>query len=103
MLGGQAIRRGDRVLVMLIAANFDPAAFPCPQQVDPKRTPNKHLAFGFGAHFCPGSPLARLEIELAIQELLRRMPDYALSDPATGENDLDGAGGWERLGIRPNG
>jgi cytochrome P450 len=103
MIGNVLIRKGDRILVMLNAANFDPEIFACPRDVQPKRSPNKHVGFGFGAHFCPGSPLARLEIELALGELLRRMPDYQLADLSIGSNDLDGPGGWERLAIRPCG
>jgi len=99
-LGGQAIRAGERVLVMLAAANFDDTVFPSPTRIDPERKGSGHLAFGLGPHFCPGAPLARLEIELALGELLRRMPNYSLADPASlagGVADL--AQGWHQVMI----
>ena len=68
--GNHKIRQGDRLLLFLEAANYDPASFSCPAQFDPQRRPNKQIAFGFGPHQCPGATLARLEIQVALEVLL---------------------------------
>jgi pimeloyl-[acyl-carrier protein] synthase len=68
--GDHLIRRGQRVMLFLEAADYDPAQFPQPATFDPHRHPNKHIAFGFGPHQCPGATLARVEIQLALEELL---------------------------------
>jgi len=80
-LGGQRIRRGDLVLVSLGAANHDEAAFTDPDSLEIARALSRHVAFGQGAHFCLGAPLARLEGDIAFRTLLRRMPDLRLNAP----------------------
>ncbi|HEY1349903.1 MAG TPA: cytochrome P450 [Ktedonobacteraceae bacterium] len=69
--GNPAIERGQRLLLFLEAANYDPAVFPQPEQLQLQRRPNKHLAFGYGPHQCPGATLARVEIQIALEEVLR--------------------------------
>ena len=69
-LGGQRIRRGDFILLMLAAANRDPRQFAAPEKLDFLRKPNRHLAFGFGPHICLGAHLARLEVSIALAEFL---------------------------------
>jgi cholest-4-en-3-one 26-monooxygenase len=81
-LGGQRIREGDKVVVWYASANRDEAVFPHADRFDVGRTPNEHLAFGFGPHFCLGAALARLEIAIVFEELLRRLPDVAPAGPA---------------------
>jgi cytochrome P450 len=81
VLGGEQIATGDRVFALLAAANRDPAVFSQPDELDLARRPNKHLAFSSGAHFCLGAPLARLEAQIAIGELITRFPDYDLAEP----------------------
>jgi cytochrome P450 len=81
MLGGQQIRRGDLLIGVLGAANRDPRQFAEPQQLDLQRGSQRHLAFGHGAHYCLGAPLARLEGAVALGTLLRRLPTLRLSVP----------------------
>jgi cytochrome P450 PksS len=78
-LGGITMPRGEMVFVALTSANRDERQFPNPDTLDLTREPNKHLAFGLGAHFCLGGPLARLEGQLAINTPLRRLPDLRLT------------------------
>jgi cytochrome P450 PksS len=78
-IGGVTIPRGEMVYVAVASANRDGRHFPDPDVLDITREPNKHLSFGLGAHFCLGAPLARLEGELAINALLRRLPGLRLT------------------------
>jgi cholest-4-en-3-one 26-monooxygenase len=80
-LHGQQIRAGHELLLLYAAANRDPRAFEEPDVLDVTREQSRHLAFGFGSHFCLGAHLARLEIRVMFEELLRRMPDWELADP----------------------
>jgi cytochrome P450 PksS len=77
-LGGVTIPRGEMVFVAIASANRDERQFPNPDVLDLTREPNKHLSFGLGEHFCLGAPLARLEAQLAINTLLRRLPGLRL-------------------------
>ncbi|MCO1656205.1 cytochrome P450 [Pseudonocardia sp. S2-4] len=77
-LGGQAIRKGDRVGMFYSSANFDEAVFTDPHRFDITRSPNPHLGFGgHGAHYCVGANLARLEIELMFEAIADHMPGIA--------------------------
>ncbi|REK90856.1 cytochrome P450 [Streptomyces inhibens] len=84
-LHGTRIPAGDSVIVSLCAANRDPRQFPDADTLDFDRSPNPHLAFGHGSHFCPGAALARIELQIAIGTLLRRLPDLR---PAVPEDEL---------------
>lgn len=75
-LHGETLSAGDRVLLMIAAANRDPRRFPAPDRLDLRRTPNPHLSFGFGIHFCMGASLARMEARIALEELLAAIPRY---------------------------
>jgi hypothetical protein len=77
-IGDVTMQPGDKVCVPIWAANRDPAHFECPEQLRVDRTPNRHLAFSAGPHRCVGSHLARLEMRIALEELLRRIPDYRI-------------------------
>jgi len=90
-LDGVPISRGSLVLLSVAAANRDPAHFPHPEDLDIARLENPHLAFGRGIHACLGASLARLEAEIAVTTLLRRMPGLALAVPR------------EKLDWRPSG
>jgi cytochrome P450 len=84
-LGGTHLPAGTPVTLCIGAANRDPAQFAEPERLDVGRTPNRHLAFGTGAHQCAGMALARLEGAIAIARFLARFPDYALSgEPVRG-------------------
>ena len=74
-IGGHAIRRGTIVGMLLGAANRDPARFADPDRLDLARRDNHHVSFGHGAHFCLGAALARVEAQIVIATLLRRIPD----------------------------
>ncbi len=76
---GQKIAKGDKVVMFYPSANRDEEVFPDPFRFDVGRTPNDHLAFGIGEHFCMGANLARLEIRLMFEELLTRLPDMELA------------------------
>ena len=78
--GGVSIPKGAIVVCGIGAANRDPEVFPDPDRFDVARRDNHHLSFGFGAHFCLGAPLARLEGEIAFRALLERFPKLALAE-----------------------
>jgi cytochrome P450 len=80
-LGGKTIRRGEGIIVILGSADRDPARFRNPNVLDFTREDNKHVAFGRGSHYCLGAPLARLEAEIALTTLLRRLPGLRLAVP----------------------
>lgn len=77
-IGGTVIPKGEIVMVVIAAADHDPGRFPDPDFLDITRTDNKHLAFGKGIHHCLGAPLARMEGQIAISTLLRRLPNLRL-------------------------
>jgi cytochrome P450 family 142 subfamily A polypeptide 1 len=81
-LGGQTIRAGDELLLMYGSANRDERAFDDPDRLDVTRAHNHHVAFGFGTHFCLGASLARLEIRVMFEELMRRVPGFRLAPGA---------------------
>ena len=81
-LDGRKIAKGSMVIAAIGAANRDPAHFPDPDRLDITRRDNRHIAFGFGIHFCLGAPLARLEGQIAIGTLLLRMPGLKLATSA---------------------
>jgi cytochrome P450 family 142 subfamily A polypeptide 1 len=76
---GQSIRAGDELLLMYSSANRDERVYTDPDRLDVSRQHNNHVAFGFGTHFCLGASLARIEIRVMFEELLRRMPDFRLA------------------------
>ncbi|HEX4052973.1 MAG TPA: cytochrome P450 [Tepidisphaeraceae bacterium] len=91
-LGGKTIRKRQAVIAVMAAGNRDPQRFPDPDRLDFDRPDNRHLAFGWAAHFCFGAPLARLEGHIAFETLLRRFPTLQL----TGDRLV-----WrENLGLR---
>lgn len=80
-LGDQRIGEGEELMLLYPSANRDEAVFADPFRFDVSRSPNEHVAFGFGPHFCLGASLARLEVSVMLDHLLERMPDLHLADP----------------------
>jgi pimeloyl-[acyl-carrier protein] synthase len=78
-LGGKLIRKRQATIAVMGAANRDPERFPDPDRLDITRQDNRHVAFAWGAHFCFGAPLARIEGQAAFEAVLRRMPNLSLA------------------------
>jgi cytochrome P450 len=78
-LQGVRLKKGDKIMPMLVAANFDPQANADPEKLDLTRRPNHHIAFGAGIHFCLGHQLARIEGKCALQALFTRWPKLELA------------------------
>lgn len=78
-LNGQQIHQGDQVMAVMAAANRDPAQFSHPDRLDITRHLNRHLAFGYGIHFCVGAPIARVESQIALLEIIERFPRLRLA------------------------
>ena len=99
-LGGQTIRRGELVIAIVNAADRDPDRFDDPDRLDVQREDSRHLAFGRGSHYCLGAPLARLEAEIALETLFRRLPGLRL---AVEPNELEWrpTPGFRRLETLP--
>ncbi|MBN1206245.1 MAG: cytochrome P450 [Myxococcaceae bacterium] len=86
-LHGQQLRKGQKAFLMIGAANRDPRQFPKAEQLDLKRQDNRHIAFGFGVHYCLGAALGRLEGQIALRAVLRRFPRMKLlQEPERLEN-----------------
>ena len=98
-LGGQDIAKGDWLMINYVAANHDPAQFGDPRRFDAARSPNRHLAFGAGAHQCLGLHLARLEMRILFEELLDRVEAVELAgQPARSKSTF--VGGLKTLPLR---
>jgi cholest-4-en-3-one 26-monooxygenase len=80
---GRRLRRGEKVLLLYESANFDEAQFTEPERFDVARSPNEHVAFGFGAHHCLGAGLARVEVRVMVERLLARLPDLSIAGAIT--------------------
>src|SRR5262249_1866050 len=98
-LDGRKIAKGSLVVTAIGAANRDPAHFPDPDRLDITRRDNRHVAFGFGIHFCLGAPLARLEGQIARGTLLRRMPGLRLATSTLEWRESSTLRGLKRLPV----
>jgi cytochrome P450 len=98
-LGGKDIPKGAKVVAVLAAANRDPNRFPDPDRLDLLRPDNRHLAFGWAAHFCFGAPLARMEGQIAFNTILSRLSRPALLDEALDWRSNAGLRGLTSLNI----
>jgi cytochrome P450 len=100
ILGGKRIRKRQAVIAVMAAGNRDPGRFPEPDRLDITRTDNRHLAFGWAAHFCFGAALARIEGQTAFELMLRRLPAWRLEPgPLVWRSNL-GLRGLTKLPIR---
>jgi cytochrome P450 len=98
-VGGQAIRAGDRLFLSYPSANRDAAIFDHPDRFDITRSPNRHLAFGFGPHICLGQHLAKLEMRILFEELLPHLAAIEAAGPArSGQTNF--VGGLKSLPMR---
>lgn len=96
-VGDRQICKGERLSLSWAAANFDPALFPEADRVALDRFPNRHQSFDIGVHRCLGSNLARLEFRVVLEEILRRMPDYRISEGAQPFRSIGVVNGWVDL------
>jgi cytochrome P450 len=97
-LAGVPLSRGDRVFMSFAAANRDPGVFPDPDAMVLDRTPNPHTTFGMGVHRCLGSNIARVEFDVVISEVLRRLPDFVVDEAGSKRYDTVGVvNGWQRM------
>lgn len=99
-LHGQRMRAGDSVLLLIGAANHDEREFgPTAEEFDIHRSADRHLAFGYGAHFCLGAALARMEGKVALEEIFRRIPDFEVDHDAKVRFHSSNVTGWRTLPI----
>ena len=100
-LRGQRMEAGQKLLLLYPSANRDEEVFDDPFRFDVERSPNEHVAFGFGTHYCLGNSLARLELRVMFEHLLRRLPDMELVEatepPARAANFVSG---YESMPVR---
>ena len=97
---GQNMRAGDSVVLLIGAANHDPREYgPTADDFDIRRRPDRHLAFGYGAHFCLGAALARMEGKVALEQILRRIPDFEVDHEAKVRFHSSNVTGWTSLPI----
>jgi len=97
---GQEMKAGDSVLLVIGAANHDEREFgPTAREFNIHRRPERHLAFGYGAHFCLGAALARMEGKVAVEEIFRRIPDYQVDHDAKVRFHSSNVTGWRTLPI----
>ena len=97
---GELMHAGDSVVLLIGAANHDDREFgPTAEEFDILRSPDRHLAFGYGAHFCLGAALARMEGKVAVEEILRRIPDFEVDHENKVRFHSSNVTGWKSLPI----
>ncbi len=101
-IGGTTIPKGDGVIISIPSANHDDTVFSDPATFDIHRNAKSHVAFGAGPHFCPGAPLARLELELALPALFERFPDLHMEGTVDDLSFREGALVYAVDGLRLN-
>ena len=100
-LNGQHVEEGQKLLLLYSSANRDEDVFDDPFRFDSTRTPNDHVAFGYGSHFCLGNSLARLELTVMFDRLLERLPDLELVEPTEPSyRPANFVSGYESMPVR---
>ena len=99
-IGGVTVDAGQQVVLLYSSANRDAAHFSDPEAFDVRRTPNNHIAFGLGTHFCLGAGLARLEIRVFFEEFVRRVRDMRLGTGTRRRRDAERLRLWFARGDR---
>ncbi|MDQ6699156.1 MAG: cytochrome P450 [Acidobacteriota bacterium] len=99
VLGGKQIRKRQAVIAVFAAANRDPERFADPDTLDLRRPDNRHVAFAWGAHYCFGAPLARMEGQIAFETLLRRLPNLRLEPQELAWRENMGLRGLKSLDV----
>jgi cytochrome P450 family 142 subfamily A polypeptide 1 len=99
VVGGETICKGQKLILLYPSANRDAAKFPDPMRFDVARSPNEHIAFGFGPHYCLGASLARLELKVFFEEALARLPTLRLLDEEPPRRPSNFISGIERLMV----
>ncbi len=102
VLGGKEIKKRQAVIAVFAAANRDPERFADPDTLDLRRPDNRHVAFAWGAHYCFGAPLARMEGRIAFETLLRRLPNLRLEPGELAWRENMGLRGLKSLGVSFN-
>ncbi|MBI81944.1 MAG: cytochrome [Planctomycetaceae bacterium] len=100
ILRDKHIKAGDIVILVLLAANRDPEQFPDPDKFDIERDPNKHVSFGWVPHFCVGGPLARIEIEVTLRQIVKQVPDIRPAYDTLTRRDTMGVRALTNLPVR---
>lgn len=99
---GQDVPAGSALLMMLASANRDERHFDDPDRFDIRRKPGKHLTSGCGAHFCVGAPLARLEGQVALEEVLKRFPEWRIDLDDARRSRTSTVRGWDSIPAKLN-
>ena len=94
------LRRPGHDWPLLLAANRDPEQFPDPDKFDIERDPNKHVSFGWVPHFCVGGPLARIEIEVTLRQIVKQVPDIRPAYDTLTRRDTMGVRALTNLPVR---
>jgi pimeloyl-[acyl-carrier protein] synthase len=100
VIGGQEIKKGQAIIAVMASGNRDAERFPNPDRLDIGRTDNRHLAFGWAAHFCFGAPLARMEGQIMLETMLRRLPQLELETGDLTWRDNLGLRGLNSLPVK---
>jgi cytochrome P450 len=97
---GQTVAAGNVVLLLNGSANRDERRFPHGEEFDIHREVERHFAFGYGVHFCLGAALARLEATIALEEILKRFPEWEVDWDNAVQGHTSTVRGWERLPVK---
>jgi cytochrome P450 len=98
-LGGVAMHKGEKVMLLWAAANFDESVFEDPEEFSIERQNNRHLAFGSGIHRCQGAAMGRLEMRVVLEEILGAIPDYVVVESGVSVRNYAGVHSVKSLPV----